>query len=262
MNIFSILGFLIAMAVFGVGLRLASDDLKMFLDFPSMFIVLGGTLAATAICFQLDRLYIIMKFFFARIFFSKKTNFKTIIEEVMKVSENYRKGEAIEGQISNVKDHFFKEALTMISDGVLEPDYIIEIMNKRADKLYVNHMEESKKIKTLGKFPPAFGMMGTTIGMIVLLANLGGKDAIKMIGPAMGVCLITTLYGVVVANMLFIPAGENLVDQTKETYTKNKMIVEGIKLLLKKTNPIIVAEELNSFLQPRDRIDWKKILKG
>lgn len=262
MNIFSLLGFIIAMLVFGVGLRLASENMMMFVDYPSMFIVLGGTLAATAICFQLDRLYLIMKFFFSRIFFSKKTNFKNIIEEIIKVSEGYRKGEGVEGPMNDVKDFFFKEALGMINDGVLEPDYIVGLMDKRADKLYMNHMEEAKKIKTLGKFPPAFGMMGTTIGMIVLLANLGGKDAMKMIGPAMGVCLITTLYGVVVANLLFIPAGENLVDQTKETYTKNKMIVEGIKLMLQKTNPIIVAEELNSFLQPKDRVDWKKIIKG
>jgi chemotaxis protein MotA len=189
MNFFSLLGFLIALIVLGVGLRLASDDLGMFVDYPSMFIVLGGTLAATTICFQLDRLFVIMKFFFFRLFLSKKTNFKKVIEDVISVSEGYRKGEPIKAQMEKIQDHFFLEALTMLDDAVLEHDYIVELMDKRSDKLYINHMEEAKKIKTLGKFPPAFGMMGTTIGMIVLLANLGGKDAIKMIGPAMGVCL-------------------------------------------------------------------------
>lgn len=262
MNIFSLLGFIIALAVLGVGLRLASDNTMMFVDFPSMFIVLGGTLAATAICFQLDRLFFIMKFFFQRMFLSKKTDYKEVISELMQISDSYRKGQPLSNFIDEVKDPFLKEALVMINDGIMENDFVVNLMDKRANKLFNNHMEEAKKIKTLGKFPPAFGMMGTTIGMIVLLANLGGEDAMKMIGPAMGVCLITTLYGVVVANLFFIPAGENLVDQSKETYTKNVIIVEGVKLLLSKTNPIIVAEELNSFLNPNQRLDWKEAVKG
>lgn len=262
MNIFSLLGFIIAIAVLGIGLRLASDNTMMFVDFPSMFIVLGGTLAATAICFQLDRLVIIIKFFFQRIFFSKKTEYKNVISEIMQICDSYRKGQSLSQFIEEVEDPFLKEALIMIDDGIMENDYVVQLMDKRANKLFNNHMEEAKKIKTLGKFPPAFGMMGTTIGMIVLLANLGGEDALKMIGPAMGVCLITTLYGVVVANLFFIPAGENLVDQSKETYTKNIIIVEGVKLLLAKTNPIIVAEELNSYLNPNKRLDWKEVIKA
>lgn len=81
-----------------------------------------------------------------------------------------------------------------------------------------------------------------------------------MIGPAMGVCLITTMYGVAIANLIIIPIAENLNDNTREQYLKNRIIVEGVKLLLKKTNPIVVAIELNSFLQPKDRLDRKEIV--
>jgi chemotaxis protein MotA len=105
-------------------------------------------------------------------------------------------------------------------------------------------------------------MMGTTIGMIVLLANLGGADAMKMIGPAMGVCLITTLYGVVVANLVVIPIGENLIESAKDIHQKNQIILEGVKHIIAKSNPVVVAEELNSFLLPGDRLDWKEVVKG
>ena len=87
-------------------------------------------------------------------------------------------------------------------------------------------------------------------------------DAIKMIGPAMGVCLITTLYGVVVANLAVIPVAENLFASTKETHLKNQIIVEGVRLILGKTNPIVVAEKLNSFLPPSKRLNWKEVVNG
>ena len=133
-------------------------------------------------------------------------------------------------------------------------------MKKRSENLYKNYNEETQKFQSMGKYPPAFGMMGTTIGMIVLLANLGGKDAMKMIGPAMGVCLITTLYGVIVANLAFIPISEFLDDSTKELYAKNEIIIEGMELMLNKTNPVVIAETLNSFLIPSERLDWKEIV--
>jgi chemotaxis protein MotA len=121
-------------------------------------------------------------------------------------------------------------------------------------------MEDANKIKNIGKFPPAMGMMGTTIGMIVLLSNLGGADAMKMMGPAMSVCLITTLYGTVMANFLILPVADNLVDSSREIFLKNQIIVAGMKLLKQKTNPVVVAEKLNSFLHPNERLDWKKVL--
>ena len=121
-------------------------------------------------------------------------------------------------------------------------------------------MSEANKIKVISKFAPAFGMIGTTIGMIVLLANLGGEDAIKLIGPAMGVCLITTLYGAVIANLFLSPISENLIDSAKEVYQKNKIIIKAVDLIQQKSNPIYVAEKLNSLVPPANRVEWKNIL--
>lgn len=261
MNMYSIIGFTSAIFVLITGLKLSSKDLSIFIDFPSIFIVIGGTIAATAITFELDQIAKLIKVFFYRMFFFKKNKYRNVVKEIILLCEGHRKGESLENRIGMIKDPFLKEGISMLNDGVMEYEEVLEMMSKRKERMLLNHMEEAKKIQTLGKYPPAFGMLGTTIGMIVLLANLGGKDAIKIIGPAMGVCLITTLYGIVIANMLLIPASENLITQSKETYTKNQIVVEGIRLLLQKTNPIIVAEELNSFLKPNERLDWKTILK-
>lgn len=260
MNIFSLFGLIIATGVFFFGLTLASDDMGMFLDYPSMFIVIGGTFAATAVSFQIDRIFVLFKIFFTHFTGSHRLNYSETITEIMKISESYRKGENLESKLSSIKDPFFKEAIEFINDGVIEHDRILKILEDRAENLNYLYTEDANKIKIIGKFPPAFGMMGTTIGMIVLLANLGGPDALKMIGPAMGVCLITTLYGVVIANLVFVPISESLIETTKNTNLKNQIIIEGVRHLLSKSNPVILVEELNSFLIPSKRLDWKQAL--
>jgi chemotaxis protein MotA len=260
MNVNSILGFIIASAVLFLGLRLASEDLGMFIDYPSMFIVVGGTFAATAISFQLNRFVSLLKIFIHKMLKGKKYSYKDQIVELMQLADSYRKGESFKQLKEKCSDFFLVEALGLLEDGVLTVEETFEILEQRNGQITYNYMEDANKIKTVGKYPPAFGMIGTTIGMVVLLANLGGEDAMKMIGPAMGVCLITTLYGSIIANMFFLPVGDNLTEGAKEINLKNKIIIEGVKLIVVKSNPIVVAERLNSFLNPGERLDWKEVM--
>jgi chemotaxis protein MotA len=260
MNIYSIVGFIFAIFVLVLGLRLSSDDLTIFGDYPSVFIVVGGTVAATAISFQFNRILFLFTIFIRRVVLNIKPNYKNLIVEIMQLVENYRQGESLESLAESTKDPFLKEGLTLIADNVLEKDQLFALLGRRLQNMNHLNVEEANKIKFVAKFPPAFGMMGTTIGMIVLLANLGGPDSMQKIGPAMGVCLITTLYGVVLANLVFIPISEHLIEDTKENYLKNMIILEGLQLLVLKTNPIVVAETLNSFLRPNSRVDWKSVL--
>src|SRR5665648_207685 len=232
----------------------------MFWDIPSIFIVVGGTIAATAISFQLDRLVILFKIFFHRVIMGKKTDYRSVIIEMMKISDAYSKGESLDNHISKTKDLFLKDALILVNDDIMSEEELFILLDDRANNMFYTYSEEANKIKAVAKYPPAFGMIGTTIGMIVLLGNLGGSDALKKMGPAMAVCLITTLYGCILANMAVLPIGENLVDSAKELYLKNKIIVEGTKLLVNKTNPVVLAEKLNTFLPPSQRVDWKKVL--
>ena len=261
MNIYSVLGLILSTGVFLTGLRLSSSQLEIFVDGPSLFIVVGGVIAATSVSFQLNKIMLLFKIFFSQFLKRQNVNNSAVIKNIMQICESFRSGEQLESLVSKSKDLFLKEGLELISDGVLDKETIMDILSLRASQ--INHLrkEDTKKIKTIGKFPPAFGMMGTTIGMIVLLANLGGADAMKTIGPAMGVCLITTLYGVAIANLIIIPIGENLDELTRQDAAKNMIVIEGIKHILKKSNPILVAEDLNSFLLPKDRLDWKTASK-
>ena len=261
MNILSIISFVLAIAVLYGGLALSSNDLKIFYDVPSLFIVIGGTFAATAISFQLNRLASLLKIFIRRFIFGKKFEYRKIISELLNHNESFRKGESFDGLSSKTKDLFLKEGLLLAKDGVLAIDDVIRLLTERNDNMYQMHLEDANKIKVISKYPPAFGMIGTTIGMIVLLGNLAAENAMKLIGPAMGICLITTLYGGVFSNLLLIPLSENLLDDSKEVFTKNQIIIKGLELITQKTNPILMCEELNSYLSPKDRLDWKKVTR-
>jgi chemotaxis protein MotA len=262
MNFSVVVAIIMSLAVFAFGLMLSTDDLKMFYDFPSVFIVFGGTASAAALSFQYKRLWVLFKLFLSRVFKGRGFIYSDIIKEVLVVLDAYRKGESLKSLADKSEDLFLKEGLQLMDGGVLTLDQVIKVMEERNENLYFLYQEDAIKVKTLGKYPPAFGMMGTTIGMIVLLANLSGTDAIKKVGPAMGVALITTLYGVVLANFGFLPFSDNMVEQAKEMYLKNRILIESFKLIAEKSNPIIAAEILNSFLRPSDRLDWKTVLNG
>lgn len=239
----------------------SKNNVKMYLDTTSLFIVLVGTLMAVLLSVDIRRVFSIFKIFLKRFLFGKKYNYRKLIMEIMQITESFRKGEPLESQTIKTKDDFLQESITLLADGILEKEQAVNMLIMRNNNLLEINESEANKFNLLAKFPPAFGMIGTTMGMVALLANLGGDDAMKMIGPAMAVALITTLYGSILANLVFIPIAENLLNNSEEIYTKNKIIVEGVKLMLEKTNPIIVAEQLNSFLPTNERLDWKEVVR-
>jgi len=262
-NIRSLLALFLSMGVLFTGLLLSTDDVTIFWDAVSLFIVFGGTIAATSISFRITKIMKLVKVFFQRILKDKGlAEYHEIIIELMKLGEAYRtNSRKFKPMIDNLEDPFLKDSMITFTDGVLEKEEFFNVLQNRAENSYQHHIQDANKFKIVSKFPPAFGMMGTTIGMIVLLSNLAGADAAKTIGPAMSICLITTLYGVALANLLVIPIAENLTTGAKEIYFKNTIIIEGVKLIHQKQNPVIIAEVLNSFLKPSDRVDWKKAIK-
>lgn len=261
MNFYSIFGFIfiIAVTMAGIVTTITPKEYHMFADLPAIFLVLGGTLGAAAITVQINRVGQLLKAFFVRLVKGKRNSYSLVIKEIMSASEGYRRGDSLVDVIGQVKDPFLKEGLQLIGDNIIKEDELFEMLEDRISNMHVHYAEEANRFKNLGKYPPAFGLMGTVLGMVALLANLGGADAMKLIGPAMGTCLVATFMGIVVANVFILPIGDSLADNAKEINLKNKIIVEGLRLIAEKTNPIIVAEKLNSFLLPTDRLDWKEM---
>ncbi len=259
MNILSLTSFVLAGVVFGYAAFTSTDNPMAFIDFHGALIVFGGSIAATAISFQLDRIFVMLKVFWYRTLKGQKPNYVKIIKSLMRLADAYRKGENMDTHVTKQDDHFIKEGMQMLLDGVIEVNEIPRVLKKRVMTTHSRYQADAARFVSMGKYPPAMGLLGAVMGMIALLSGLGKPGAEAGVGPAMSIALVATLYGIALANLVVIPIGENLTETSGEIKNKNLMIVEGIKLIAAKTNPIVLAEELNSFLLPSERIDWKNL---
>ncbi|MFZ9595105.1 MAG: motility protein A [Bdellovibrionia bacterium] len=259
MNFKSILAFILAGAVLFYGV-LESGNTTIFLNTHAMLIVFGGSVAAGSISFQIDRIFMMFRVFVKRVIQGRTQDYVTLIRQLMLLSDAYRKKSAdLEVLIDSSEDLFLKESFLLMMDEILDEETLIRVLRTRVNTFYQRQMEEMIKFKTVGKYPPAFGLMGTTLSMITLLQKLGQAGGQKVIGPAMALGLVATFFGLALSNLVFNPISENLQDSARENKTKNMIIVEGIRLILQGTSPVILAEELNSFLLPSERIDWRKV---
>ncbi|OFZ18443.1 MAG: hypothetical protein A2X94_00420 [Bdellovibrionales bacterium GWB1_55_8] len=262
MNPLSIVALILAGTVFIVGTLSSTNNPMMFIDGHAILIVVGGSVAAASIAFQIDRLFLLMKVFFGRVIRGRKLNYASVIQELMQIAEAYRTNSpALKDLLAKTTDPFIREAMGAVLEEVMDKKGIIKILRARVATMYHRHLDDSIKFKIVGKYPPAFGLMGTTLGMIGLLQKIGQEGGQKLIGPAMSLALVATFYGIALANLVFNPISENLQDSAKETKLKNTIIVEGVALIMDRVNPIVLAEELNSFLLPSERIDWKSLVK-
>ncbi len=260
MNFKSVVAFVMAGIVFGVGVFTATNNPMAFIDYHAALIVFGGTIAVAAISFQIDRILVMIKVFYNRVVKGDKINYVSIIKELMAIAEAYRTNDPkLKNIIENSNDFFIREAMGILQDEFLNEEELGHILALRAKTISYRYQEEAKKFKALGKFPPAMGLMGAVLGMIALLQTLGQPGSEENIGPAMSVALVATLYGIAFANLFILPVAENLMEGAREVMAKNFIIVEGVKLIAQKKNKILVAEELNSYLLPNERLNWKDL---
>ena len=258
MNVLTVFAFLGAAGIFLTTILTSTKDPRALLDLHGMLIVFGGTIAATAISFRLDRIVLMFKVFFVRVLKEKKIDYRQVISELMRMAEIYRKQpETFESKVQQLEDPFMKEALTLLNDGLMDEDDMSRVLMNRVNTVYHRYHADAQQFQAMGKFPPAMGLMGAVLGMIALLSSLGQEGAQDNVGPAMAIALIATFYGIALANFLIIPIGEKLMESSSEIKVKNFIIVEGTKLIGRKKSAVIVAEELNSFLLASERIDWK-----
>jgi chemotaxis protein MotA len=259
-RIMTLFAIFLGVGVFVVAAVTSAKNPAIFLNAHAALVVLGGTFSAAAISFGFDRLYILTKVLTRRILKGKR-NFKPqkMIEQIMYLAEVYRsRPELLRNETSKISDPFLRECIELIVDGYYEPDDLLKLLMRRTTSVYRHYNEEALKFKALAKFPPAFGLMGAVLGMIGIMSELGTTGSASTVGPGLALALVGTLYGVALANLVILPLSENLQDSAREIRAKNLMITEAIHLLLQKKNPIIMAEDLNSFLLANERLDWKK----
>jgi chemotaxis protein MotA len=253
MDIATIIGILLGFAVVTSAI-VAGGGWQMFIHLPSMGITIGGMLCATLIHFSLPQ--------FLGIFSVIK---KTIITKVPPQSEliqsmvNYaaisrRDGPlALEQEIQKTDNMFFAKGLQMLVDGQ-EADTIDELMSMEIQYLQDRHAIGKKILEFMGAAAPAFGMIGTLIGLVQMLRSL---ESPEKIGAGMAVALITTFYGALSANLIFIPLAGKLGLYSKAESTVMEMIVEGICSIARGDNPTAVREKIQVFVSQGRREEVK-----
>ncbi len=258
MNFSSLVGLIGGVAVMYLSLTGTTDNLAFFLDMHGILIVVGGTAAAASISFPLGDVFSLLKVFAMRVLGRNHTNYQEVISQMMDLSKRASAGgSALNEAVGSIKHPFLKEAVTLVSSGILTAPEIRAALEQRLKTVEMRYMHEANMFRSIGKYPPAFGLLATTLGMIGLLQKIGQPDSQKLIGPAMSVGLIGTLYGIALANLVFLPIADNLTKKTEEEVTLRRIIVEGTLLLKTQTNPVTLRETLNSFLLPRERVTRK-----
>ena len=245
------IGTLIGLMVGGGLLVIAvADNIGRFIDPPSLLIVLGGATGAVCISMPVARILKagnVMRL----VFFARSIRPLEVIEKLVRFGEIARRDGilALENVLGDIKDRFLVKGIQMAVDGS-DPEVIHEAMLTELEYLQNRHREGKAIVEGIATFAPAFGMIGTLIGLIGMLAQLDDPDAI---GPNMAVALITTLYGAVVANLFALPMAAKLDARSKEEVLVKEIIIQGVMSIQSGDNPKIVEQKLKIFLPPNMR---------
>jgi len=238
-----IVGILLILAAIFMG-----GSIILFINPPSVLIVVGGTLSTVLIRFGLSD--VINAFKVAKKAFTVRLSFPSeIIREIVNLANIARKNGLIVLEQQPIEDPFLKKAIMYCVDGH-EAEFIDEVLKKEVNLTVERHELGQKTFSSMGDAAPAFGMIGTLIGLVQMLANMDDPAAI---GPAMAVCLLTTLYGAILGNLVFLPIADKLALRSQEEERNRKLIIEGVMGILKGLNPRVMEEFLQTFLPPKER---------
>ena len=215
-------------------------------------IVIGGTLSATFINFRIKDVLGVIKVV-KNAFHNQAPEYRRIVENIVNLSITARKEGilAIENATEELDDEFMKRGLLLAVDG-LEPEMIRNIMESEVASLEDRHTKGQSIMKSMGTYAPAFGMIGTLIGLIKMLQTL---DDPSQIGAGMAVALVTTFYGALMANLIFLPIAGKLETLSESEVSQREMIIEGILSIQGGENPRVIEEKLKAYIPPKLRSD-------
>lgn len=249
MDVTTLIGFL-AGTVLLLWAMTSGGSLSTFIDLPSLAIAVGGTMAALLINYPLHQVLGVAKVV-RNAFVRAAPDPRHTIATLVGFAERARREGllALEDEIANLDDAFLQKGLQLVVDGT-DPELVRSIMITELAFLEQRHRSGAGIFDTLGNLAPAFGMIGTLIGLIQMLKNLNDPAAI---GPGMAVALLTTFYGAMIANFVCIPIAGKLKTKSAGEILDKEVMLEGILAIQSGDSPRIVEEKLKSFLSPKLR---------
>ena len=266
----TLIGLLAGIGIIILGIISAGGKIAWFWNFNSILIVLGGTFAATMVNLPLKavtNVFNILK----NVFRAEDYNYTGIIEEVVKKATKARKDGllALEADLSTMEDGFFKNGIEL---AINERDAkrLRTFLNLEMNNIQSRHIAGQELFLYMASYAPAFGMLGTVLGLIIMMMNFtsGGGDVdlgadysvaerFSELLRGMGLALITTFYGVFMANMIFLPIGGKLKRRSENEMMLKNIVVEGIISIHAREHPILIREKLMTFVPSQYRYNNK-----
>lgn len=238
---FSGLGIVIA------AIGLSAEDPSNFLNLPGLMLVVGGTVAATLVSYPLHEVLRVFRVF-GIVLKNERLYAERDINELVEVSKLKLQGQIsrADEKLDHIKNPFLRSGMQMVLDGASSED-LITLMQWRISRMRARERAEAQIFRTMATFAPAFGMLGTLLGLINMLSAMDA-DQFAAIGTNMALALITTLYGILLSNMLFKPIALKLERRTEQRVMLMNMMVEGVLLMQEQRSPAFIRETLGSFL--------------
>jgi chemotaxis protein MotA len=224
-------------------------DFMAFVDLPSMLIVLGGAMAATVLRFTLADVLSAFRTGVSAALSQTRATPPRLIAEMAQLAQKARKEGLIALDGIEISHDFLKKGVQLCVDG-LTFEFIRDALSRDRD-LYIERHEEGEKIfRAIGDAAPAFGLIGTLVGLVQMLGNMEDPQTI---GPAMAIALLTTLYGALISNLIALPIADKLASKAQLEYVLRTLVIEGTLHIQNRTNPDIMIEFLSAYLPESQR---------
>lgn len=228
----------------------AGDKVSGFIDPPSVAIVIGGMAAATLISSPLKAVLGVANVV-KKAFLQKPLSPEKLIDDLVSYAEIARRDGilSLENVTKDIDDEFVVKGIQMAIDGT-DPELIEQILTSELDSVAERHASGKNIFDTMGKYAPSFGMIGTLIGLIIMLQNMADPSKI---GDGMAVALLTTLYGALMANLICLPLADKLGKRSSEELLLKEIVIRGVMSIQSGDNPRVVEQKLKTFLSPSMR---------
>lgn len=250
MDLSTLIGILLGFGMVLFAMSTGDGGITTFVHLPSLSIVLGGTIAVTMMNFPSSEVKGIARVM-AITLMNRATTAGEEIERIVIYANLARKEGllALENKLAEVEDLFFAKGIQLVIDG-FGADTVRDIMSLEAEWQRQRHSAGKKMLEQMGTFAPAFGMIGTLVGLVQMLQNLSDPS---QIGQGMAIALLTTLYGAMAANMVFLPLAGKLDVRAKQEVLLRELMIEGIVAIQSGEKPQLIKEKLKGFLPPKVR---------
>jgi len=265
MDILSILGLVLALIlmIFGItfvdGIGFVFANLSNFINYPSLAITVGGTFAVLMISYSLTN-FVKIPLHLKIIFLPTKYDPFSYIQSITEFAKEARvKGLlSLEAKLVDIKDEFLKKSLMLVVDSI-DAEKVNQILETELQYVEERHTNDIDFYNKGAAFAPAFGMIGTLIGLVNMLQQMSDPDSI---GPAMAVALLTTLYGSMLANIIFMPIANKLKLRHEEEMACKVIVAEGVKAIQAGENPRFIEEKLLLLIESKKRDKKGKAVKN